>query len=589
MKDLEMLESMTFTNYKCFRNQTIPFRPCTIVVGRNNAGKSTIVEGLRLISLVANRMPHLHFHAPPAWAELHRSHRGLAPSIDDLDINFEGVFHRSSGPPAVIAAKFANRSSIELFVGIEKGRGQVHGVVRDARGKIAQTASEAVQARIPQIAILPQVAPVEREEKILSPEYVQRNLSTSLAPRHFRNQINLLHHFYSNFRAIAEETWPGLQIDTFMGHGGLIGRELRLNVRNDDFVAEISWMGHGLQMWLQTIWFIARSGSAKVVMLDEPDVYMHPDLQRRLIRFLKEKFPQMILTTHSVEMLAEVDPREMLIIDRKQQRAAFADAMPTMQRAIDLNLGATHNVQLSRLWGARKVILVEGEDMQILRRFYDLCFPDSLDSLAIVPNFPIGGWGGWNYAVGSSMLLRNVGGEEINAYCVLDSDYHTPTEIEKRQEDAQAKNVRLHVWQRKEIENYLIAPAAIQRTISQSCSAPPTVDEIKTKMVEIAESNKHEVYDNFAESFYAEDKAKGHKTANQRARTYLDPIWEGEFGCLHRVSGKAVLSALSEWSKSVHGVSFGVATILSNLRKEDLAREVVAVLTSIEENVPSQP
>jgi hypothetical protein len=512
----------------------------------------------------------------------------VAPSIDDLDINFEGVFHRSSSPPAVIAAKFSNGSSIELFIGVEKGRGQVHGVIRNARGKIAQTANEAAQARIPQIAILPQVAPVEREEKILSPEYVQRNLSTSLAPRHFRNQINLLHNYYSDFRTIAEETWPGLRIDTFMGHGGLIGDELRLNVRNDDFVAEISWMGHGLQMWLQTIWFIARSRSAQVVMLDEPDVYMHPDLQRRLIRFLREKFPQMILTTHSVEMLAEVNPKEMLIIDRRQQRAEFADAMPAMQRAIDLNLGATHNVQLSRLWGARKVLLVEGGDMQILRRFYDLVFPESLDSLAIVPNFPIGGWGGWNYAVGSSMLLRNVGGEEISAYCVLDSDYHTPTEIEARQKDAQAKNVRLHVWQRKEIENYLIAPAAIQRIISQSCPAPPTVDEIKRKLVEIAESKKHEVYDNYLESFHVGDKAKGTQTANQRARAYLDPIWAGEFGGLHRVSGKAVLSALSDWSKSVHGVSFGVATILSNLRREDLAEEVEAVLASIEGNEPFQ-
>jgi hypothetical protein len=512
----------------------------------------------------------------------------VAPSIDDLDINFECVFHRSSGPPAVISARFANGSSIELYVGIEKERGQVHGVVRNPRGKIAQTAHEAAQACIPAIAILPQVAPVEREERVLSSEYVQRNLSTSLAPRHFRNQINLLHHFYSDFRAIAEETWPGLRIDTFIRRGGLIDGELRLNVRNDDFVGEVSWMGHGLQMWLQTIWFIARSGSAQVVMLDEPDVYMHPDLQRRLIRFLKEKFPQMILTTHSVEMLAEVSPKEMLIIDRREQRAAFADEMLAMQRAIDLDLGATQNLQLSRLWGARKVILVEGEDMQMLRRFYDLIFPDSLDSLAIVPNFPIGGWGGWNYAVGSSLLLRNVGGEEIRAYCLLDSDYHTPAEIEARRGDAKAKNVRLHVWQRKEIENYLVAPAAIRRIISQSCPAPPTIGEISAKLVEIAESKKSEVYDNFAESFYIEDKAKGLKAANQRARSYLDPIWDGEVGRLQRVSGKALLSALSDWSKSLYGASFGVATILANLRREDLAEEVIAVLTSVEENEASQ-
>lgn len=578
-----MLESIKFTNYKCFHNQTISFRPSTIVVGRNNAGKSTIVEALRLVSLVANRAEHLRFCAPPGWADVHRSHRGVAPSLDDLDINFDGVFHRYSDPPAILAAKFGNGSTVELFVGLERGQGRVHGVIRNARGKIAQNAREAALARVPRIAILPQVAPVSRNETILNPEHVRRNLATSLAPRHFRNQINLLHHFYSDFRAISEETWPGLRIDSFIGHGGNSGSELRLHVQNDDFVAEIAWMGHGLQMWLQTIWFLARSRSAQVVMLDEPDVYMHPDLQRRLIRFLKERFPQIILTTHSVEMLAEVDPKEMLIIDRRRQLSAFADTMPAMQRAID-GLGAIHNIQLSRLWGTRRLLLVEGDDMHILRRFHDLVSPDSLDSLATIPSFPIGGWGGWNYAVGSSMLLQNAGGEAINAYCILDSDYHTPQEIEARQRDAEAKNVRLHVWQRKEIENYLIVPAAIRRLISQHCAEPPSEDEITDKLLQIAECNKDEVYDTFAESFLLEDRGKGSKIANARSRAHLDPIWSNEQGSLHRVSGKVLLSALSDWSKSQFGVSFGIATILGALKREDLSAEVVAVMSSLAEN-----
>jgi len=578
-----MLESIKFTNYKCFQDQTIPFRSSTIVVGRNNAGKSTIVEALRLVSLVANRAEHLRFSAPPNWAEVYRNHRGVSPSLDELDINFDGVFHRHSEPPAIILATFNNGSSVELFVGREKGEGRVHGVIRNAAHRIAQNATEAALARIPRIAILPQVAPVSKTENILTPEYVRRNLFTSLAPAHFRNQINLLYQYYSDFRTISEETWPGLRIEAFIGHDGNNGDPLQLLVRNDDFVAEISWMGHGLQMWLQTIWFLAHSRAAKVVMLDEPDVYMHPDLQRRLIRFLKARFPQTILTTHSVEMLAEVDPKEILIIDRRRQHAAFADTMPAMQRVID-GLGAIHNIQLSRLWGTKKLLLVEGDDMQILRRFHELVSPDSLDSLATIPSFPIGGWGGWNYAVGSSMLLQNAGGEDIRAYCILDSDYHTPNEIEARQKDAEAKNVRLHVWQRKEIENYLVAPGAVQRIIARKCKEPPSEADITAKLMEIAESHKDDVYDNFAESFLLEDRAKGTKVANGKSRAYLDPLWSSGQRPLHRASGKALLSSLSEWSKSLFGVSFGVATILGALKREDLPDEVVAVISAIEAN-----
>jgi hypothetical protein len=50
------------------------------------------------------------------------------------------------------------------------------------------------------------------------------------------------------------------------------------------------------------------------------------------------------------------------------------------------------------------------------------------------------------------------------------------------------------------------------------------------------------------------------------------------------VSGKTLLSSLSEWSKGQYGVSFGIAAILRVLRREDLPAEVVAVISSIEEN-----
>jgi len=576
-----MLESLKFTNYKCFKEHEIPFRSRTLIIGKNNAGKSTIVEALRLVSLVANRAPHLRFSAPPVWTERYKAHRGVQPDINDLDINFDNIFHHYSDPPATILARFANGSSVEILVGKERDRGQIHGIIRNSKNRIAQGANEAAAAGIPAIAILPQVAPVVHEEVVLESRYVQRNLSTSLASRHFRNQINRLPQFYDDFRAISQETWPGLRINTFDGWGGASGDPLRLLVQNEDFVAEIAWMGHGLQMWLQTMWFLARSKSAKLVMLDEPDVYMHPDLQRRLIRFLRSRFPQMILTTHSVEMLAEMDPKEVLIIDRRRDSSVFADSVPAMQMAID-GLGAIHNLQLSRLWGTRKLLLIEGDDMQILRRFHDLIFPDSLDSLATNPNLSIGGWGGWNYAVGSSMLLRNAGGDDIQPYCILDSDYFAPSAVKARQEDAVSKGVRLHIWQRKEIENYLIVPEAIQRIITYPGSKKPSIDQISDKIREIAEFNKDDVYDSFAESFLLQDRAGGSKTANRRARMYLDPIWSRNPD--HRVSGKTLLSGLSSWSKKKFGVSFGVSALLHALRREDLATEVVDVITAIEEN-----
>ena len=52
-----MLRSLRLQNFRCFRDHTVTFHPSTVVVGKNNAGKSTIVEALHLIAAVVNRKP----------------------------------------------------------------------------------------------------------------------------------------------------------------------------------------------------------------------------------------------------------------------------------------------------------------------------------------------------------------------------------------------------------------------------------------------------------------------------------------------------------------------------------------------------
>jgi hypothetical protein len=135
---------------------------------------------------------------------------------------------------------------------------------------------------------MPQVAPLSREEKLLSSDYVRRNLFSSLAPLHFRNQLYLLKEHLVAFRTLAEESWPGLQVRDLTTTGAITDRSLRLMVRDESYVAEVGTMGHGLQMWLQTMWFLSRMPEGATVILDEPDVYMHPDLQRRLIRHVRD-------------------------------------------------------------------------------------------------------------------------------------------------------------------------------------------------------------------------------------------------------------------------------------------------------------
>src|ERR1700719_1630660 len=101
-----MLTELTLQNFKCFSRRVIPLRPLTIVVGQNNAGKSTIIEALRLVSLVANRLEHLPVQKVPRWLDIPSVNEGVTPSLENQDFNFSSIFHRLGEPPAKITARF---------------------------------------------------------------------------------------------------------------------------------------------------------------------------------------------------------------------------------------------------------------------------------------------------------------------------------------------------------------------------------------------------------------------------------------------------------------------------------------------------
>ncbi len=558
----------------------------TIVVGRNNAGKSTIVEALRLVSLVANRLDHLAVHQVPRWLEIPSVNVGVTPSLENQDFNFSSIFHRYGDPPAKITARFDSGVTIVIYIG---GQDRVHSVIRDSKRNVVIGKATARKLGLSRVGILPQIGPVSAAETILVPNYVRHAMSSTLASLHFRNQLNLLYEgAFEQFKEISEGTWPGLGIQELRGQGGRQGSELELMVRNEDFVGEVSWMGHGLQMWLQTMWFLARCRQFETVILDEPDVYMHADLQRRLIRFLKRRHPQVIVATHSIEIMSEVDPENILVVDRDRRDAQFTTDIPEVQQVVD-QIGGVENLQLARLWGSRRCLFVEGDDLGFMKQFQNKLFPNSAEPIDAIPNLSVGGWGGWNYAVGSSMLLSNSIGQDIRSYCILDRDFHTPNQVAIREHEAAEKGLNLHIWKKKEIENYLLVPEAIYRTVAKRArdTQPRLSTEIiNQKLSEFAADVRDEVMDAFSSEFLADNRAGGPTQANRSAREHMARHWGTTEGRLSIVSGKQILGKLSEWAQLNYGVSISPLRVARQLRSTEIPEEVVDVLTAIESNQP---
>jgi len=576
-----MLTKLRLQNFRCFDNHIIPLRPTTIIVGRNNAGKSTIVEALRLISIVVSRYQSSNYSDVPSWLDIQRRYRGISPSLKNMGFNFRTVFHRYGEPPAIITAIFNTRHTVTIYIGPED---KIFAVIKNPNGSPITTKGNARNVFLPKVSALPFVGPLKYNETILTSDYVNSTMSTSLAPLHFRNELNLFYEKFNNFTAYAENSWHGLRILELQGQGELPESELSLLVQDENFVAEVGWMGHGLQMWLQTMWFLTLTKDHPTIILDEPDIYMHADLQRKLIRLLRKFGKQVIIATHSIEILSEVEPEEVLIIDKRKKESKFTTSLPAVQQVINF-IGGIHNLQLTRLWNSRQCIFVEGDDFSMLKHLHDTLFPDNQESLEEIPHISVGGWGGWNIAIGSSIFLKNSGGEEITPYCIFDSDYHTGDEIAKRFEQAERHKIQLHIWKKKEIENYLLIPEVIQRIIANnipSGNLPPDVVDIANKVDDIANDLKNDSFDAIANEFQIQDRSGGVTTANRKARQKINDAWKTSEGRFSIVSGKNVISKLSEWSNTNYNVSFSSTGIAKELLPREIPSEVINVITAIE-------
>lgn len=576
-----MISELILKNFRGFENHCINFRELTVVVGANNAGKSTIVEALRLVSIVATRYRNLSYIKPPGWLDEYGAHVGIKVPLGNLEINFDNIFYHYGNPPASITAKFINGCKIQIFLGND---GMCFSSISDYNGHPIISQARARSTNIPPVSIMPQIGPLRSVEDVLSEEYVKRVASSNLASLHFRNQLKVFTELLPQLELAVSETWPGVQIEELILPGLLAPQTIYLEIRNEDYVGEVGTMGHGLQMWLQTIWFLCRAQANGTVILDEPDVYMHADMQRRLIRYIRGRFPQIIITTHSVEIMAEVEPENILVVDRRRLKSQFTSNTPAVQSFLE-RIGSAQNLHLARLWSSRRLVLVEGKDIKYLKILQNKLFPDSQCPIDSIPNMSIGGWGGWSYAIGSDMLMKNAVGDQIITYCIFDSDYHTPEEISQRFQQAQGRGVCLHIWSKKEIENFFLIPAAIQRFISQKASRrtnTPSQEEVLNQINSIADEMEDLTFDALSFECLCNDRSGGNPKANQRARAKIKETRLKSSSLVDIVSGKDLITKLSDWAQTEFGVSFSPMTLLRELQKEEISDELKNVLEAIE-------
>jgi len=195
----------------------------------------------------------------------------------------------------------------------------------------------------------------------------------------------------------------------------------------------------------------------------------------------------------------------------------------------------------------------------------------------LVPHGELGGRGGWGSGVLNRLPSKNLAGEKIFSYCILDRDYFPDAEVAERYEEARQWKVNLRIWSRKELENYLLVPGAISRLIKDRATGGSFPDDsvVSNKINEIVDAMRDDpITDSLTKILYDRDKKAGVPKAMSRSRKIVEQRWKSQDSRWAIAPGKEVISQLSAWSKAEFGVSFSPEQIGRALQPEEVDSEV---------------
>ena len=338
------ITSVQFRNFKAFENFSISLGHVNILVGPNNSGKSTVIGAFRVLSMglrrAAARNPELI--GTRDFSRGYRIPRALLPiTLENAQTNYQDV-------EAMVTFRLANGNRLRLSFTQDDDDCILYPIT--SGGEAVTRASFKRQFPI-SLLVVPVLGPVENRERIVKKETVDENLATHRASRNFRNYW---HYYPSDFQAFRRQvmtTWPGMDISP-----PEVARDQRLSMfcLEDRITRELYWTGYGFQVWCQLLSHIFRSQRRSMLVIDEPDIYLHANPQRQLLSILKSSGPDVLMATHSSEIISEADANDILVIDKTQRSAKRVRSSGGIQSALG-SLGSRHIVTMTTVAQTRRV------------------------------------------------------------------------------------------------------------------------------------------------------------------------------------------------------------------------------------------
>lgn len=579
-----MISHLRVTNFKRFDRYHVRLTNGNILVGPNNSGKSSILDCFKILDFALR-------YAKGASPKLKSIEGKGVVSYFELPVRIveflnENLSNNYSVDDSIL--EFTHNNKNKIVITFSETRAPVMHMETSAR--LPRKSSEFRSLFPGDLVIIPPISPLEENEIYLKDETVKANARTRLASRSFRNfWLRQSEEDFQKFRADVEKAWPNIVMQP-PNQPTITNKFVTMHFEERRIPREIYCSGFGFQIWLQLMTHLQSCTLNSTLILDEPDVYLHPDLQRSLYRLIKERCGQFIIATHAIEIINEADTDEIVTVNSSYKAARRINSEDEFL-ALHRYLGSHENAEFARIAKSRRIIFVEGKDGRLLRKFANILGLVMLHETNNVPIMKLGGFSEWRKAQAAVWAFQEIIKIEMDAFCIFDRDFKSDVEVRDFLAEFDAPHLRVRVLARKEIENYLLIPEAIaaaanlrlrERTLPASVSATMIRDILRQIASELetdigSQLSSQEIrHRSRRKSRY--DESTVIKSSMELARK----MTKDEDLLLRLLPGKEALSRLFERLKSDMGVSLTESMILSQVRIEQIAPDLVEILSAID-------
>lgn len=565
-----------------FEESTIYPEPFTVMVGANNSGKSSLMRAVNF----AQTLLRVHVERDEPQRVLLARGRNLGDQLLPVpavrDLWHQGI--RRVGNEWVMAeVEIEFEDDLTIGFGMKGPFGHATSRLLDTSAReIERSAFDRLDA-YPIVYVPSSVGVVDREEyrtpaRILSliaggrAHEVLRNLLLDLQEEDRLNEVAdvIAEYFSGTIDRVSFQP----DVDEY------IHVSYKEEADHDLFSA-----GAGFLQVLQLVTFLVHERPG-ILMVDEPDAHLHSSLQRLVVDVLRrasqELGIQILLATHSKEIINYVDPSELLVIDRQEGELR---GLGEHEGAISVleSLGTVDSVDAYQVISQRKLLLVEGgSDRKTLRALAAKKGSRVFEGESRLVVIDTKGESTPEAKTDLSILEKMVD-DEVASLQVLDRDARLDEFVTKAEDEASRP---LHIWRSDSIESYLVTPGAIARlVVSKKPDADPQAVEafVESSLTETIEELRDETLDRIGTRYRrdvidTQGRNVEPKEANEVAREAMT-----DQDLLRRLTrGKSLLAGVRKRVQETFGISFGNQALIAEMTDDELDPELLQVLDEIE-------